>query len=126
MRILLIKDSEGEFKVEVPDEVGITFGPDIPYEDKQSAYGRKSYSLRIYSDSNKKGLLAVFAEVKWFRDLSIKHSRLIIREEGKSMWKSDEHGYEMTQSNKRSSEFVETAKLIGSGTTTKTKKNKRG
>lgn len=78
MRKILVFDVDGKFTVEVPDDAKLTFGPAIPYparaEQRSLGFnpggGDRSYSLRIYKGS-KENLLAVFAGVKGFRDLSL-------------------------------------------------------
>lgn len=125
-RTLLIKDGTGEFKVTVPDGAKLTFGPDVPFEGKaERQFGQRSYSLRVYEDQSKANLIACFNNVAWFRDIAIPHARLVIREEGKSLWKSDEDGYEVQQSATRTAEFVDSAKLLGTGTTVKAKSTKK-
>ena len=122
MRTILAKDNEGEVKFEIADEATITFGPDVPYAEK--ADYQKAYSLRVYADPGKKTLLATFSSVKWFRDLSMRVSRLVVREEGKSLWKSNEDGYETSASVRRSQHFVDAAHTL-TGEVAKSKKRRK-
>lgn len=117
VRTLLIKDNDGEFKVTLPDGAHVTFGPDVPFA-KGNAYAERetrAYSLRVYADKGKTDLVACFAGVRWFRDASLPHARLVVREAGKSMWKSDEHGYEVQTSVARDEGFVDTVRLLNEG-----------
>lgn len=123
MRTILCKDDRGEFKIEVPDGAYLTFGADVPFE-KNNGY-QKHYALRVYSDKSKNKILATFCRVEWFRDLEMKMSRLIVREEGKSLWKSDEDGYEASQSVRRSQSWEDSTKMLGSGTTPPAKKTRK-
>lgn len=127
MKTLLVKDAEGEFKIELSDEAHVTFGPDVPFEAKNARFehgGGRSYSLRVYADAAKKELLATFNKVAWFRNMSIKQARLVVREQGTSVWKSDESGYETTTKGSVSREFVDSAKLL-TGEVVKKSKGKK-
>ena len=100
-RVLLCKDAEGEFKVVIPADSKVTFGPTIPYSPKNGYPGSNHYSLRVYKGSNKENLIAVFAGVERFRDVSLDVQRLVIRESGKTVWKSDETGYKVEENVER-------------------------
>lgn len=116
MRTLLVTDGDGDFKVEIPDEATVTFGPTIPYQPKNGYAGSNHYSLRVYQGSDKGKLLAVFAGVQHFRDSSLPVLRKILKEEGKTLWKSDEEGYKVEHEVRRASnwedEFACDAKLL--------------
>ena len=113
-RTLLIKGSEGEFKVTIPAGARVTFGPTIPFEPKGGGFQERvrGYSLRVYETAKNDSLIAVFANVESFRDITMPHAKLIVREAGKSMWKSDETGYETTTSVDRKRGFVDSARLL--------------
>lgn len=99
-KVLLVKDAKGEFRVTLPAGAKLTFGPNVPYARK-GGYGQEAgYALRVYQGS-KENLIAVFANVEWFRDVSLDVSRLIVREAGKTVWKSDEKGYKVEESVQR-------------------------
>jgi len=101
-RTLLIYTSNGEEKVTLPVGARVTFGPAVPFE-KKDGYGRSQneYSLRVYENALNNSLVAVFNGVRSFRDIAIPHSKLVVREAGKSMWKSDESGYKVEESVER-------------------------
>jgi hypothetical protein len=120
MRKLLVF-GEKTFKIEVPSEAKITFGPWSPPSSTLKTYnsdptGRAlSGTLRIY-ESAKAGasVLAVFSGVGGYRDLSMGYAEEVAREEGATIWKSDEHGYEREEKVSSKREWVEPV-LIGPG-----------
>lgn len=95
-RTLWVDTNDGQLKIEIPAGARITFGPTIPFERKNGAYHRNDgYSLRVYENSRNDSLIAVFAGVQSFRDVTIPVSKLVVREAGTSVWKSDETGYQV-------------------------------
>lgn len=117
-RTLLVSGPEGQFRITIPGTAHVTFGPTIPYERKSPGYAPSrpdGYSLRVYETVKKDSLIAVFCDVSQFRDLSIPHAKLVIREAGKSVWKSDEEGYKVEQEIKRDKTFVDDLKLLEQG-----------
>lgn len=111
-RTLLVRDGKGIFKVEIPADAKVTFGPAIPFQGKGNAsYAAETrqYALRIYKGS-KEHPLAVFTGVVEFRDESLPVYREVIREAGKTVWKSDEEGYKVeSQVKKRKAMQLEAA-----------------
>lgn len=115
VRVLLLEDSEGEKKVTLPAGARITFAPNVPGGHGRNGYGEvkpEGYSIRVYETRTNDSLCAVFTNVHWFRDVEIPVSKLVIREEGKSLWKSDEDGYEVNQSVKKTRTLVEDVPLL--------------
>lgn len=113
-RTLMMTLADGkDQKITIPKGAWVTFGPTIPYKGKnQGAYERSDgYSLRVYANKAKDSLVAVFCDVKSFRDLSIPCAKLVIREAGKSVWKSDEDGYKVEREVKREKSFEDLALL---------------
>lgn len=108
----LLVFGEKTFKITVPDDAKITFGPFSPpgkmgYQNRpESAVG----TLRIYV-KNKENIVAVFAGVKGFRDLSLEYAEEVAKEEGATIWKSDRDGYQREEKFKRSREWIEPAAL---------------
>lgn len=100
-KTLLLTLGDGkESRVVVPEHCKVTFGPAIPGPAARNGYDNKAeYAVRIYKGATEKaGLLAVFTNVREFREESVKLSKLVIRESGKTLWQSDENGLEVTHS----------------------------
>lgn len=114
-RTLLITTTEGDVRVTIPAGGRVTFGPTIPYEKKNDYDRQTGYSLRVYENSKNDSLVAVFAGVKCFRDVAIPHAKLIIREAGKSVWKSDEEGYKVEEEVKRTANWVDPLRQLETG-----------
>lgn len=96
------------FKITVPDDAKITFGPFSPpgkmgYTGSQE---RAVGTLRVYQKT-KDNIIAVFAGVKGFRDLSLDYEEEVAREEGAIIWKSDKDGYKREEKVQRASEWVD-------------------
>ena len=108
-RTLLLQMKEDEYRVTIPAGARITFGPTIPYQkkDKNGYSGERhdGYSLRVYENAKNDSLIAVYSGVSSFRDISMPFAKLIIREAGKSIWKSDEEGYKVEEEVKREQVF---------------------
>jgi hypothetical protein len=111
-RTLLVKDREGEFKVALPEGAKLTFGPNVPYAGRNGyvAETKSGYALRVYVGT-KENLIAVFANVEWFRDVTLDVARLVVREAGKSVWKSDEKGYRTETAVKRDRKWIDVKAL---------------
>lgn len=114
-RTLLVSTAkDGQFKIEIPDGAKLTFGPAIPFGkgERYSGVSVSEYALRIYQGS-KENLIAVFTGVREFRDIDMPISKKVTSEAGKTLWKSDEGGYEVTQAVKKKSKFVDVKQLEG-------------
>src|SRR5690349_12086301 len=106
MRTLLVF-GEKTFKITVPDDARVTFGPWSPpsrkngemYGDPESRRG----TLRVYKGSGQKetNIIACFTGVRSFRDLSIGYAEEVAREEGSVIWKDDEKGYSREEKKSR-------------------------
>lgn len=101
--LLVTLNGDKEMKVEIPSNSKVTFGPAIPGPSRRmDGYGSAEYAVRVYDGATEKaGLLAVFTGVREFRIDTIKVSKLVIRETGKTLWSSDEDGLEVQHSVKR-------------------------
>jgi hypothetical protein len=91
----LLVFGEKTFKITVPANAKITFGPfapptraDMDYRSSSRAVG----TLRIY-DKSKERIIACFTPVSGFRDLALEYAEQVAVEEGASIWKSDQDGY---------------------------------
>lgn len=99
------------FKINVPIESKITFAPfSPPRANDARGYGGGERSsvgtLRVYAEGNEKKIIAVFAGVRGFRDLSLDYIEEVAKEEGATIWKSDEKGYMREDKIKRTNEWV--------------------
>lgn len=113
----LLVFGEKTFKIKVPDDAKITFGPfSPPTKDRNDwmASGRALGTLRIYKGS-KDNIIGVFSGVKGFRDLSMEYEEEVAREEGAIIWKSDKDGYKREEKVQRHSDWVEPVAAIGKG-----------
>lgn len=93
MRQLLVF-GEKTFKITIPDDAKVTFGPWSPPSAKGIGWDSESKkgTLRIYQGTEK-NILACFAGVNGFRDLSLSYSEEVVKEEGATIWKDDQEGY---------------------------------
>jgi hypothetical protein len=99
------------FKITIPDDARVTFGPwSPPRKDNPDRYSddSKKGTLRIYKGSERSGnVLAVFTHVTGFRDLSIAYAEEVAREEGAVIWKDDQNGYQREEKVTRQREWLE-------------------
>ena len=104
----LLVFGEKTFKVTVPANAKITFGPWSP-PTKGNGFGgdRESLkgTLRIYAGT-KDNIIACFSGVSGFRDLSMNYAEQIAKEEGAVIWKDDKDGYQREEKVKRGAEWV--------------------
>lgn len=108
----LLVFGEKTFKVTVPTSAKITFGPWSPPSAKGNwDEGSKKGTLRIYG-AKKDNILACFTGVEGFRDLSLQYAEQIAKEEGATIWKDDEKGYQREEKIKHSKEWVEGDDLV--------------
>ena len=115
MRTLLV-EGDKTFKIEIPDDSKITYGPWAPPKTGKNAgfhdnEANKRGTLRIYQ-ADGKAIIACFAGVTNFRDLSlIKYAEQVAKEEGASIWKSDQDGYRREENISRKKEWVDPVAL---------------
>lgn len=113
MRELLVYGAK-TFKIKIPDDAKVTFGPFSPPSSKKNEQWQaesKKGTLRIYGKT-KDDVLAVFSQVDGFRDLSIGYAEEVAREEGAVIWKDDEKGYMRENKVKQEKQWVEERPLI--------------
>lgn len=107
MRELLVI-ADKTFKIKVKDDAKITFGPWSPKGDDNERYSggvsQRNGTLRIYEGTN---VIAVFSGVKSYRDLSLDYSEKIAVEQGATMWRNDERGYERTANTSGRAEWID-------------------
>ena len=126
----LLVFAEKTFKISVPLDAKITFGPFSPPtaggRDNWMQSGRAAGTLRIYKGT-KDNIIAVFTDVRGFRDLSLDYAEEVAREEGAALWKSDHEGYYREEKVQRSSDWVQPAVaeiVVAAGGNGKGKKKK--
>jgi len=99
------------FKITVPDDSRVTFGPWSPPtgSEKYATSDRALVgTLRVYQGTPKssENVIAVFSQVTGFRDLSLEYAEEVAKEEGATIWKSDKNGYEREEKVSRKKEWV--------------------
>lgn len=107
VRTLLVF-GEKNFRIKVPMDYKITFGPFSPPTTNNRGYrqpGDSVGTLRIY-DRNKERTVAVFSNVSGYRDTSFDYAEEVAVEEGARIWKSDQHGYSREENIKVQREWV--------------------
>ena len=117
--ILVTSDRGKNFKISVPDNAKITFGPWSPPTGEgryQATEKGLNGTLRVY-ESAKSGasILAVFSGVTGFRDANLDYAEEVTREEGAIIWKSDKKGYSREEKVNRSSEWTDPIAQIKAG-----------
>lgn len=85
VRTYQITTNSERFRVTVPSDWKVTFGPVAP-----GVRGSGDLALRFWEQENKQR--AIFRNVVSFRDLSIPFSREVISKSGSSAWESSEEG----------------------------------
>jgi len=94
-RTILVHGEAEKFQIEVPDDAELTFGPWSPPTKEDRGFRHEEQrrgTLRVY-DKGKKQILAVFAGVVSFRDVSqISYQREVVQLKGQTttIWESDD------------------------------------
>jgi len=107
MRELLVF-GEKTFRITVPDDAKVTYGPFSPPTKTESFEARADRAigtLRIYVGT-RDNIVACFAGVRGFRDLSLGYSEQVAKEEGATIWKSDKDGYTREEKFQRKDEWL--------------------
>jgi hypothetical protein len=122
MKTILVQ-AEKKFKITVPDDSKITFGPWSPgKKDKGTGFEISNNSnggtLRVYDA--KGNVLCCFAHVSSFRDTSLDYSEQVVVEEGSTIWNSDKEGYKREHKQVAKHEWVN-ERQITNGKPTKAK-----
>lgn len=98
------------FRITIPDDAKVTFGPWSPPNEKGGGYVSRG-TLRVYQGS-KDNILCCFSGVTGFRDLSMQYAEQIAREEGATIWKDDENGYTREHKQSMTKQWVEETDLL--------------
>lgn len=96
-RMIQLQDESGDFRVEIPADSKITFGPAIP-GPRAMRGGNDTYAVRVCKGATEKaGVLAVFPGVSKFRDLAtIRIIRPVVND-GRKEWTLDEDSFQDAQ-----------------------------
>ena len=95
----LLVEGKKTLRITIPDDARVTYGPFSPPSGEAKFSGEKALvgTLRIYKGGTTKAtesILAVFTDVRGFRDLSaVEYEEQIATEEVRTVWKSDVNGY---------------------------------
>ena len=120
MRKLLVF-GEKTFKISIPEDAKITFGPwSPPNATAKVDYSRSeralSGTLRVYENAKAgASVLAVFSGVSGYRDLSLSYAEEVAVEEGARIWKSDQHGYQREEKVSSKRQWVDSSALLTDG-----------
>jgi hypothetical protein len=108
-RNLLVTRTNGKkFRISVPEDAKVTFGPWSPPGDKTRAYNEKSMAgtLRVYENaSTKASILGCFSDVVSFREECLDYEEEVITQEVATIWKSDNKGFRSEQTARVASSF---------------------
>jgi hypothetical protein len=109
----LLVFGEKTFKIKIPDDAKVTFGPWSPPKDGKwgnTGQHERAGTLRIYSGKGKDEVLAVFAGVMGFRDLSLVYQEKVAQVVGESLWMDDQKGYTREQAVKQTYQWTDPAR----------------
>jgi|SRR5215467_10927323 len=107
MREILVSAGPRRFKLTIPEDAVISFGPwSPPREGSRQAYDDKVGTLRIYT-KDKKDILGCFSGVTSFRDTSrLGYAEEIAKEEVSTVWRDDHDGFYREVRGKREQEWI--------------------
>lgn len=96
-RQILVKEDRGIFRLEIPDDAKVTFGPAIP--GPRAARGPNDvYALRVYKGATEKsGLLAVFPGIHYFHEVETICVLRPTTEDGQTNWQRDDGWFEQLE-----------------------------
>lgn len=97
MRTIQVEGDE-TYRVTIPDDARLTFGPWSPPPSAESKRGGGGWSdeskrgtLRVYKGAGTTNILAVFTGVRTFRDVStISYTKQVLREGTSAIWQNDD------------------------------------
>lgn len=108
--ILVEREGKKDFRITVPDDSKLTFGPWSP-PTGSSRYDNSDRSLRgtlrVYKGTKStENVIAVFSGVTGFRDITLEYLEKVATHEVSTMWKSDDKGYVQERSGKFDTKWV--------------------
>lgn len=91
----LLVEGKKTFRITIPDEAKVTFGPWSPGEKKNYDQSTESKgTLRVYADKAVNStILGVWSGVTSFREESLDFEEKTEMQVGSTVWKSDRSGY---------------------------------
>lgn len=118
----LLVEGKKTFRINIPDDARVTFGPWSPPTGEAKYGGAEKAlngTLRVYQGGKTKAtesILAVFTDVRSFRDLTtVDYEEQVIIEKGSVIWESDREGYKREEAVKRTTAWEDDTKLLASG-----------
>jgi hypothetical protein len=118
----LLVEGKKPLRITIPDDARVTFGPFSPPTAESKGYGNEKAlvgTLRVYDGKGaaaKQSILAVFTDVRGFRDLSsIEYEEQVATEEVRTVWKSDQNGYSSEVNGTTEKMWVQDPALITDG-----------
>lgn len=100
IRTYEIKQGNERFRIDVPANWKVTFGPLSP----GSKFGGGGYALRLYESETKQR--AVFVDVSSFRDLSIPYRKYVKNVKSRAEHESNSKGHSSSQQAEFADEWV--------------------
>lgn len=120
-RTLIVFPERGKtFRIVVPDEAKLTFGPFSPPTSESKGYRDPSAlkgTLRVYENrTSGANIIGVFTGVTGYRDTSlIEYEEEVVQEIGSTVWRSDKGGYKVEESVQRSSSWTDPVRELSPG-----------
>lgn len=106
-REILVAAGQRRFKLTIPEDAVVSFGPWSPPREGQRDYSEKMGTLRIYADKGKSDILGCFSGVTSFRDTSrLGYAEEVAKEEISTVWRDDHEGFYREVRGKREQEWV--------------------
>lgn len=111
----LIVEGKTTFKITLPDEAKITFGPWSPGATKND-YGQSTGTLRVYENAKTgANILGVWSGVTSFRTETIEYDKLVVIQKGSTVWESSKGGYKVEEAVKTNEVWEGDPALLGDG-----------
>lgn len=93
-RVIQLQDEYGDFRVEIPADSKVTFGPSIP-GPRAMRSGNDTYAVRVYRGATEKtGVIAVFPGINKFRELRTIRVTRPVMNNGQKEWTCDEDAFQ--------------------------------
>jgi len=111
-RVILVQ-ADKRFRLTIPDDAVLSFGPWSPPKDNgryEGGPGDRRGTLRVYAGADKKEILGVFSGVISFRDVErLGYAEEIFRESGQVIWNDAEGGLMRESKVSRTTEWTDEA-----------------